>query len=74
MKRWLIVAWDNYYPGGGLNNIVTDFDDETAARKFCALAKTTSYWDNIEVVDRDAFRPTGTDYGVAEVLALMEKS
>lgn len=31
MKRYLVFAWGNYYPLGGLFDFIFDFDDKTEA-------------------------------------------
>lgn len=33
MKRFILFAGDNYYPGGGMSDMVTSFDDLQEAKR-----------------------------------------
>jgi hypothetical protein len=32
MERYLLFAWDQYYPSGGFNDLVSDYESEELAR------------------------------------------
>lgn len=48
MKRFLVFAWEYYYPTGGMNDLHEEFDDEEAA---IAAAKKLTDWPRVEVFD-----------------------
>jgi len=47
-KRYLVFKYDNYYPSGGMNDLVASFDDEQEA---IAFAKSGN-WDYFDIYDR----------------------
>lgn len=59
MKRYLVFAFDNYYPSGGWSDMRGAFDDLQDARKLKQeiLSHSSSwfnggpYYDNAEIVD-----------------------
>ena len=51
MKKYIIFGYDDYYPGGGLNDIIWQKDSLEEAIKF---AKRERY-SNIQIVDRDTW-------------------
>ncbi len=55
MKKYLCVAWDGYYPNGGLANVRFHTDDFNLAEAVAAHLK--SRFDESIVVDRDDFEP-----------------
>lgn len=38
MERYLLFAWDQYYPSGGFHDLVGDYESEELAR---------AQWDNL---------------------------
>lgn len=51
MKKYLVVAWDQYHPHGGLDNIKASFDDnQDAQNRAISLAED---YDNVIIVNRD---------------------
>jgi len=58
-KKYIVFAFFDYYPSGGLGDIKESFDDLEEARKFT----TPTYddymgdvlYDNYEIVDRDTW-------------------
>jgi hypothetical protein len=52
MKRYLLFAYDRYYPSGGMNDFVGDFDtlDEL---KIAAKNKDVKYYDYIKYLDTE---------------------
>ena len=64
MKKYVIFAWDQYYPGGGLGDLVGDEDDLEAAKAICLANKFvyqfgknehTMSFDYAQIVDRDTW-------------------
>lgn len=47
-KRFLVIAYDDYYPMGGLHDVKDSFDTKEEAVQF---AETETY-ENVEVYDR----------------------
>jgi hypothetical protein len=53
MKKYVVFAYDEYYPGGGMTDLVGSFDDLDEAKGVkCSLGDDYDY---IEVVDRDTW-------------------
>lgn len=50
-KPWLILAYDNYYPDGGLNNVKCCFETEELAEDYLAGTKIRQQYDYVEVVN-----------------------
>lgn len=64
MNKYIVFAWDSYYPAGGLWDIVEYTDDLEEAKAICQSnefrAKMGKKWyirsyEHIEVVDRDTW-------------------
>ncbi len=51
MKRYIVFAYDRYYPAGGLNDVKGTFDTYAEAAQFVDGLD----YDYIEVVDMDAW-------------------
>jgi len=47
--RYFIVAWDQYYPSGGLRNIKDKCSDMKEARE--SAQECCENWDNVEIYD-----------------------
>lgn len=44
MKRYLLFAWDQYYPMGGFNDFVNDFEtEEEALERWNMLSESRDY-------------------------------
>lgn len=63
MKKYLVVAWDTYYPGDGLDNIVADYSTveeclEYIYKNLKSDSKLYGPWmcDYIEIIDQDTMR------------------
>jgi hypothetical protein len=52
MKKYIIFAYDYYYPTGGLGDIKEDANTRKEAVK---LGKKTDY-QNVQIVDRDTWK------------------
>lgn len=48
LKRYVVVAWDQYYPNSDLNNIRASFDDDVEATNY---AKGLTSYDWVKVYD-----------------------
>lgn len=59
MKRYLLFAWDQYYPSGGMNDLKGEFDTEQEAKGY-AINSSCAMYDHIELYD--------TQEGTTEVL------
>ena len=57
MKRYAVVAWDNYYPCGDLDNIVAHFDHWNHAYTFANHLRSLKDADHVKVVDMQDFTP-----------------
>jgi hypothetical protein len=57
MKRYLVVAWYDYYPDGDLGNIQWDTDDQVEAKVVCKWLKSNTGYDHVQIQDRDRFKP-----------------
>lgn len=57
MKKYLVVAWMNYYPDGALDNLRSSHDTleeaRQAAEELAGPNWNTNGWDNVIIVDRD---------------------
>lgn len=53
MKRFILFAFDDYYPGGGMNDSRGSFDtiEEAAAYVATMKSKLGYFPDNVEVLD-----------------------
>jgi hypothetical protein len=51
MKKYIIFGYDDYYPSGGLNDILKSVDSIEEAKKFI----DNSFYNNFEIVDRDTW-------------------
>lgn len=47
MERFLLFAWDQYYPRGGFNDLVGDYESEELAREQWASMKRRADWGQI---------------------------
>jgi hypothetical protein len=67
MKRYLVFAWDDYYPAGGWGDFVGAFDDLDAAKACAAQCTSVEGWrgeghregrhyDGSEVIDLQTLR------------------
>jgi hypothetical protein len=52
MKIWWVVAWDYYYPSGGLNNMQSTHSTEEEA---IAASKLITTFDNVKVINISSF-------------------
>lgn len=50
MKRFIVFRYDCYYPSGGMNDVVKDFDEATDAIHY--LENTRNDYDYSQVFDR----------------------
>ncbi len=56
MKKYILFAYLNYYPSGGLSDIVGDFDTlEEAKEEIVRLKGKFCPHDNFDIVDRDTW-------------------
>lgn len=53
MNKYVVFAYDSYYPGGGMSDIVGSFDDIESAK--AVRWSHGDEYDYIEVVDRDTW-------------------
>jgi Txe/YoeB family toxin of Txe-Axe toxin-antitoxin module len=51
MKKYIIFAYDDCYPIGGLHDIVEDYDSFEAAKKACKKL----IYNYVEIVKRDTW-------------------
>ena len=54
MKRFLVFAYDDYYPSGGLADIQSEFD--TLAELHEKLPELIDLWDHVEILDLQEWR------------------
>ena len=47
MERYLLFAWDQYYPMGGFNDLVGDYESEELAREQWEIKKSHSDYGQI---------------------------
>ncbi len=57
MKRYLVFAFNNYYPKGGWEDFQDSFDDLSSAHTFAF--RLGSEWCNVQVVDLEEGRVIG---------------
>lgn len=57
MKRFLLFSSDTYYPGGGWDDFVADYDDVEAAR---VAGRKTGY-DWFQVIDTTTMKEVESD-------------
>lgn len=57
MKKYLVVAWNGYYPDCELYNIRFQTDDREEAYKVSNFFNSTRRFDHSRVVDRDEYEP-----------------
>jgi len=50
MHRFLLFGFDNYYPSGGIDDLITSFNENEIENVFDILSKHTSY-DSYQVYD-----------------------
>lgn len=55
MKRYIVVAWDNHYPLGGLRNVQASFHKYENAQAVAAMLMERQLFDNSEVFDIKTF-------------------
>lgn len=55
IKRFLVFAYDGYYPGGGWGDFQEAFDTLKEAMTFCKSTAVSSY-DGYEIVDLHALQ------------------
>lgn len=66
MKVWWVLAWEQYYPNGGLGNVVGTFETKEEADQFAASFKY-DYGSSFE------YRPDYVEVeNVSEMLGLPE--
>lgn len=53
MKKYLVVAWHDYYPAPGLGNIKASFDTQEEAKELTSELDKDEFLDNIKIIDRD---------------------
>lgn len=55
MKVWWVIAWDNYYPDGNLNNVRSTWETKEEAEReqlrLMAGSRLTHVPDHVEIVD-----------------------
>jgi hypothetical protein len=51
MKRFLVFAYDHYYPSGGWKDFQDSFDDEKEAIGKATSLKETKTFDHAHVID-----------------------
>lgn len=51
MKRYVVTAWDGYYPDSDLNNIRADFDDYEDAHEVADMYREREVYDHVNVHD-----------------------
>lgn len=49
VRQYVVTRNDVYYPSGGLDNVVGDFDTRDQAEEFAELLKP--HWDEVQVHD-----------------------
>lgn len=65
MKRFLVLAWDNYNPACGLESFKGHFDLENEAEEFATWLATDynehtkPYYENVEIIDTHNFKMDG---------------
>lgn len=52
MKRFLVFGYDTYYPSGGWNDFVLDFDTLKEADKFAEDYKKSGDSDWVDIIDQ----------------------
>lgn len=52
MRKYVRLGWDNYYPCGGLGNVLASFDSLEEAREY----EPTYHLDWAAVADRDTWQ------------------
>lgn len=52
-RVWWVVAWDFYYPCGGLNNVKSTHSSETEAAE--EAASLIGIYDSVEVINVSSF-------------------
>lgn len=57
MKKYLVVAWDGYYPLRELENIQFHSDSYEEADKVKSFVAKFRHYDNVEIIERDCFVP-----------------
>jgi hypothetical protein len=51
MKKYWVLAWDQYYPKGGLGNVHSVHDSEDSAREIAKNLEVDGAYEYVEVVD-----------------------
>ena len=51
MRKYVRLGWDNYYPAGGLGNVLGSFDTIEEAREY----EPAYYLDWAAIADRDTW-------------------
>lgn len=54
MKKYLVVAWQHYYPAPGLGNIVDSFDTLEEAEELFLKLSSDDWMDEVRIIDRDS--------------------
>lgn len=57
MKRYAVVAWDDYYPNAALSNIRATFNKEENAIEMAKFLCDHKYYDRVEVYDLQEYTP-----------------
>ncbi len=57
MKKYIVFAYCDYYPCGGLGDMQGSFDTIKEARE----SVKGSYYDNIDIIDRDTWKDIDED-------------
>jgi hypothetical protein len=53
MKRYILLAWEDYYECGGLNDIVGSFD---TIQEAVDVYNTKTTWNHYQLVERDTWK------------------
>lgn len=54
MKKYLVVAWQHYYPAPGLGNIKDSFDTLEEAEALFLELSSDDWMDEVRIIDRDS--------------------
>jgi hypothetical protein len=55
MKKYIVFGYDDYYPSGGMNDII---GQEDSLEKAIKIGQSKNY-ENIQIVDRDTWEIIG---------------
>ncbi len=71
MKVWWVVAWDNYYPDEGLENVVDTFATEQESMVFAAKIEQHGHYITYEYNDKEI--EYKREYENVEVINISDK-